>query len=213
LIDTGNDEFILIDTGDKMFGTKMIKTLYRSGLNPEKIKHILLTHCHQDHAGNVARLKKISNALVYAHSEGVETIQNGEYIPDLTPYPGFINWLMHSIFIGYRPAYYEPSEVDYKIKGGDVLSINERIDVIYAPGHSSDHIIYFWPQNGGVLFLGDIANNVNRLGYHVMYNNLKQAENYLSNIAKMDFNSACFGHGKPIIGNASKLFKLKWGSS
>ena len=122
------------------------------------------------------------------------------------------NELLFKFLIGNKPGYYDPVEIDHEISNNDILSFGDNIKVIDSPGHSIDHLIYLWPKHGGVLFLGDIASNMGKLNYMLGYNNLELAKKNLNDIARLDFDVACFGHGKTIIGNASDKFKQKWGA-
>ena len=211
LIISGKDEVTLIDTGYSKFKDKTLKAINKSGIKPGQIKYILLTHSHPDHAGNLAMIKKIFNATVYAHPAGALTLNQGKVIPDLIPSPGFMNKLLFKILIGNRPANYDPVKIDHEINNNDILPFGGGIKVIHTPGHSVDHLIYIWQKHGGVVFFGDIASNMGRLNYMLGYNNLELAKTNLNDIAQLDFDVACFGHGKTIIGNASEKFKQKWG--
>ena len=211
LIITENDEVILIDTGYSKFGNKILKAINKTGINPGQIKHILLTHSHPDHVGNLAKIKEISNAPVYTHPAGASIIKEGKVMPDIVPTPGFMNGLVFRLLIGNKPGYFDPVDIDQEINHNDVLSFCDGIKAMHTPGHSADHLIYFWPKHGGVLFIGDLAGNMGELNYMLGYNNLELAKKNLKEISKIDFDVACFGHGKIIKGSASEKFKKKWG--
>ena len=58
VIDTG-DGLVMLDTGrDKDDAAKMAEDMKKLGLNPSKIKLILISHEHFDHYGGVQYLKK-----------------------------------------------------------------------------------------------------------------------------------------------------------
>src|SRR5450631_4045878 len=61
------DNSVMIDTG--LFGEMIFirRKLKQLGLAPQSVKAILLTHGHLDHAGNLARLKRWTDAKVLAH--------------------------------------------------------------------------------------------------------------------------------------------------
>ena len=77
LIDT--DELTLVDTGMPGSAEKITNAVRELGRNPSEIRHILVTHCHPDHAGSLAMLKSLTGALAYMHSDGYIM----EIIPDL----------------------------------------------------------------------------------------------------------------------------------
>lgn len=47
----------LIDTGYENSEDKILAATKELGRQPEDIKHIIVTHCHPDHAGSLAALK------------------------------------------------------------------------------------------------------------------------------------------------------------
>lgn len=63
LIDSG--ELILIDAGAPN-NTKAIQEAVQAiGRQITDIRHILVTHCHRDHAGSLAAVKQITGAPAY----------------------------------------------------------------------------------------------------------------------------------------------------
>lgn len=48
------------------------------------------------------------------------------------------------------------------------------------------------------------------LGYSVGYEDLEEGRRSLAKIAALDFEMACFGHGKAITQGASGQFRRKW---
>ncbi|MFQ5855104.1 MAG: hypothetical protein ACE5LU_05620 [Anaerolineae bacterium] len=68
-------------------------------------------------------------------------------------------------------------------------------------------------QHGGVLFAADAASNMLGLGYSLGYEDLDEGKRSLAKIAALDFEIACFGHGKAIMQEASSRFRRKWATS
>ena len=58
---------ILIDAGLPDTEKKIEKVLVRMGLHFHDVKLIIITHAHIDHAGNAAKLKKLTGAPILAH--------------------------------------------------------------------------------------------------------------------------------------------------
>ena len=85
LVDRAGDA-VLLDTG--LVGEPWLirRRLARLGLRPDKIKAILLTHGHIDHAGNLAWAKAFTGAPIYAHPAEQPHI-DGSY-----PYAGINAW-------------------------------------------------------------------------------------------------------------------------
>lgn len=69
LLDCGNDELILIDTGYRASLYLLIDRIWRAGFDPKNIKHILLSHWHWDHVNGCQALKEISGAQAWISIE------------------------------------------------------------------------------------------------------------------------------------------------
>jgi len=65
-------------------------------------------------------------------------------------------------------------------------------------------LAFLWPQHGGVLIVGDAAANVVRLGYPPVSEDLEEAKRSLAWLARLEFEVACFGHGKAIVGGGRR---------
>jgi hypothetical protein len=50
------------------------------------------------------------------------------------------------------------------------------------------------------------------LGYSIGYEDFEMGKHDLGKIAALDFEVACFGHGKTIMQDASVRFRKKWGA-
>jgi glyoxylase-like metal-dependent hydrolase (beta-lactamase superfamily II) len=85
------------------------------------------------------------------------------------------------------------------------------IKAIWTPGHSAGHLVFLWPGDGGVLFTGDVANNVRGLSIPPIFEDMKLGIESLRQLSEEEFDTACFAHGDPIVGGASARFKAKWG--
>src|SRR5205809_2825696 len=76
LIDAG--DLTLIDTGLPKSDDKIVAAIESTGRNVTDVKHIIVTHCHPDHAGSVAALKRRSGARVYMHAVDAAMVRKGE---------------------------------------------------------------------------------------------------------------------------------------
>lgn len=210
LIDS--DGLTLIDTGYAKNTEKIMEAVQAIGRQPADIRHILVTHCHPDHAGGLAALKQRTNAPAYMHPTDAAIVRTGQVPPHLKPAPGFINNILFRIFIGFGGAEYEATDVEHEIQDGDELAIAGGIRTIHVPGHCAGQLAFLWNEHNGVLFAADTASNMMGLGYSLGYENLEEGKRSLTKIAALDFDVACFGHGKAIMQGASAKFKQKWGT-
>jgi glyoxylase-like metal-dependent hydrolase (beta-lactamase superfamily II) len=105
----------------------------------------------------------------------------------------------------------EPVEVEYEVQDRDVLPIVGGIRAIHVPGHSGRQLAFLWEKNGGVLFAAETAFNTFGLSPANVYEDLEESRRSLAKIAALDFDTACFCHGRAIVHGASVKFKQKWG--
>ena len=60
LIDSGSGELTLIDSGLPESAGKIVRAVESLGKRAADIRHIIVTHCHPDHAGSLAAIKRPS---------------------------------------------------------------------------------------------------------------------------------------------------------
>ena len=56
----------------------------------------------------------------------------------------------------------------------------------------------------------DACSNMMGLGWSLGYEDFEQGKRSLRKLAALDFDVACFGHGKAIQKDAARKFKQKW---
>ncbi|MDD6000662.1 MAG: MBL fold metallo-hydrolase [Bacteroidales bacterium] len=59
-----DDGYALIDTGYDTGFKRFLKKIKKFNINPQKIKYIMLTHAHDDHAGFINEVLAITPAEV-----------------------------------------------------------------------------------------------------------------------------------------------------
>lgn len=188
----------LIDTGYKGSTEKIFTAIKRAGRDPGEIKRVILTHCHPDHTGSAANIKKILSVPVFAHHEDAELIEQG--IGGRTPMhlsPGIINWLIFNLFIKRNGSAIEPVHIDERLTENDVIPVAGGIQVIHTPGHSAGHICLLI-KSEGVLIAGDICANIAGLGFSTVYEDRELGVKSILKAATHDFSKAVFGHGNVV---------------
>lgn len=122
---------------------KLLEVAKRYQLIPEKI---LLTHGHLDHAGAAAELSEILNIEIYGpHKEDA-------FLLDALSAQGQM--------YGMQTRNCTPN---YWLEDGDEISVgNVKFQVIFCPGHTPGHIVFFNKENklalvGDVIFNGSIG--------------------------------------------------------
>jgi glyoxylase-like metal-dependent hydrolase (beta-lactamase superfamily II) len=200
---------VLIDTGMAGNALKILEVIRSIGHKPSDLKSILLTHCHPDHAGSAAALKReVSDVKIYISEIDAPIVEKGLGQRPMKPSPGIINKLLFRIFVTDSPV--EPVPVDGELKDNEYLDFAGGIKTIHVPGHSLGQLAFLSPKHGGTLFAADVASNMMGLGWCIGYEDLNTAEQSLGKLGGLDFNIACFGHGKPLLTKASHKFREKW---
>ena len=150
LID-GGTELALIDVGAGMGVERILENIVRSGFDPKDVRTVILTHCHADHAGGLARLCRALDRPVVVGSPitRVRLESGDEHAVGLDV----------AKFAGYYPSNYvlEPHAVDVEISGGDRIEVGRlTMEVIDTPGHCDGHVSFLLTTGGKrALFSGD----------------------------------------------------------
>jgi glyoxylase-like metal-dependent hydrolase (beta-lactamase superfamily II) len=87
LIDLGDEDLVLVDAGTPGEAGRILDAVGELGRDPADVRHILVTHCHVDHAGGLAELKEATGAPAYMHPSDAEMVRSGRALRPLTPTP------------------------------------------------------------------------------------------------------------------------------
>ncbi|MGH2405279.1 MAG: MBL fold metallo-hydrolase, partial [bacterium] len=178
LIDMG--ELTLIDTGVPGSAERILRAVRALGKQPADVRHILVTHCHADHSGSLAALKRTTRAAAYMHPGDATLVRTGKSMRPMKPAPGLVNGLIFRIFIARAPQTIEAAEIDYEVNSGEDLPVAGGIRAIHAPGHCAGQLVFLWRRHGGVLFAADAASNVMGLRLSPGYENLDEGRRSLT---------------------------------
>lgn len=119
------DQAVLIDTGTAK-ADMIYKNIISTGIAPESIKDILITHGHIDHIGNLDWMKNRFAARVTAHELELPAVQEGQ--PQFTA----------AAFYGIN---YTPVQVDNVITGDQKIIISsQEFNCYFTPGHTRGSI-------------------------------------------------------------------------
>lgn len=108
--------------------------------NGLKIKHLILTHLHIDHAWGVPHIKDKYRVKITAHNDG--------------GYLGAIMDAQAQMFgLSHSPG---RMEIEETVTDGDKIELgDEEIKVYHVPGHSPGGIVLYAPKDG-FLIAGDV---------------------------------------------------------
>lgn len=203
------EELTLIDVGLYGSSAQIVDFISHLGRSVEEIGLIIITHNHFDHMGGLAELRELTRARVAAHKAGI--VNTDEELP----FPGgrgIGRLLRFRPFSSLRKHLaLKPDDVDILLEGGEVLEPLGGLKVIHTPGHSPGSISLYSPGNR-LLIVGDaLVKSRKSLGLpHKMVSiDRTQAIDSAREIAQLDFDILCFGHGRPLTGDAhDKLLQL-----
>ena len=116
LIDDTEDGLILVDTGTPKAPERILTALRELGRLPSDVRHVLVTHCHVDHAGGLAELKEATGAPAYMHPEDATMVRSGRALRPLTPTPGLFNKAVVWLVMRKAPQTLRATEVEHEVR-------------------------------------------------------------------------------------------------
>lgn len=128
----------LIDTGPPN-QWRAVRRFAREQDEKYGVNRILLTHYHEDHAGNAARLQELLEVPVYAPESSLERLRDGF---SLDTY----RWIVWG-----RPRPVDADPVPETLTLADGTSLH----TLAAPGHTDDMVCYLAAEHG-LLFSADL---------------------------------------------------------
>jgi glyoxylase-like metal-dependent hydrolase (beta-lactamase superfamily II) len=146
----GGTDLALIDAGAGLEVERIVANIRADGLDPGKLKYILLTHAHSDHAGGCTFWKERYGARVFGSPETAKFVSVGdeEGISLAAAKAG-----------GFYPAdYHFPAcPVDGELRESDTFRVGDcQLRVIETSGHCSGMLSFLMTSEGRTdLFSGD----------------------------------------------------------
>jgi glyoxylase-like metal-dependent hydrolase (beta-lactamase superfamily II) len=205
------DGLTLVDAGLPGAVSPVEQAVRQLGRRPGEITDILVTHCHGDHVAGLAEISSAVGARVWMHPADASMLREGKFYRPWQPSPGLKNRLFARRVVMRSPQAGAPVEVDEEVLPGQTIPVSGGVKVVGTPGHTRGHLAFLWQGDGGVLFVGDAANNVGRLRLSPIYEDRAEGLRSLRLLGNERFETACFAHGTPIVGGASSVFRNMWG--
>ena len=206
----GDDGVTLIDAGYPRKQAAVFEAIRALGRSPDQLKHLIFTHGHPDHIESAAAIVRETSARTYMHALDIPIAGSGDLF-GLDAGAGLLGPVLCNLFF-HPNKRLAPVAIDQPLNAGEILPIAGGIEVIHVPGHCAGQVALLW-HPGRMLFAGDVGTNIIGLGDPVGFESLKEGRASQRKLASLSFAAAGFGHGKPILHDASAHFRNKWGGS
>jgi glyoxylase-like metal-dependent hydrolase (beta-lactamase superfamily II) len=194
----------VVDTGVPGSADVILEAAAAVGYAAESVAEIILTHFHRDHTGSAAELARRTGASVVAHPADAAIIEHREPPPPprLTELERPLAEMLLGDVANLPGPQPEAVHVDRMVEDGDLTKGGGQIVAI--PGHTRGSIAVLLRERG-VLFTGDSIASVDSAPILGPFNlNTTDAVAAVRRQAQLDFEIACVGHGRPIVGSASR---------
>jgi glyoxylase-like metal-dependent hydrolase (beta-lactamase superfamily II) len=199
------DEGILIDCGGDPSCEVIAGNVRDAGVEPERVRWLILTHVHCDHSAAAASWQQRYGVQVACHSAAAEELSTG-------------NLRLTGVVMHPEPIEYEAPRIDRRLAAGDGIGLDDTaLRVRHTPGHVPDQICLRGIVDGvDTLFSGDCAignqgDVKGCIGWLDGYwgSDIQQYANTLDRLLDDPPERLLPGHGVPITGRAEVLDSLK----
>jgi glyoxylase-like metal-dependent hydrolase (beta-lactamase superfamily II) len=185
---------VLIDSGIRSSGKKILKSVRNAGIT----KHVL-THAHPDHQGSSAIICDTLNIPLWTSESEMENAESGNTTRDYSDSRHLIARFQQNFWAG------KGHKVSHVLKEGDSVG---SFTVVDTAGHSKGHISFF-RERDKVLIVGDMFTNMNLMTTIVGLNqspdlfttDRKKNLESIKKIAGLKPRILCFAHGPVLYDN------------
>jgi len=184
--------WLLVDIGTGKNVGSLLESISKEG-GLEKVKKILMTHTHFDHAGGAARMKELTQADILVHPLEGTRISSG----DMT--------VARACFSDETIRKFDWSPIEE----GEVIDTGSaRFKVIHLPGHSEGSI-GLWEQDSGSLLVGDTVFADGGIGrYDLPTGNLGDIRDSIERLSRLKVRDLYPGHGRVVMGQGSEHISM-----
>jgi glyoxylase-like metal-dependent hydrolase (beta-lactamase superfamily II) len=142
IVDLG--ELVLIDAGSGASYDELVLNIEKLGLDPAKLKAVILTHCHIDHIGGAPRFREAFGCRIIMHRLDAAPVEQGD------------GRMTAATWYNLR---FPPMPVDVKLKKEEerLCFGDHEVVCLHTPGHTPGSLSVYLDRGGTrVLFGQDI---------------------------------------------------------
>lgn len=150
---TGKEEAALVEVGPASTADTLLNEVEQAGVPLDKVRHLLVTHIHLDHAGALGVLmQRLPDATCYVHPVGAPHLADPSRL--VASASRLYGELMDTLWGPVLPV---PAERIRIVQDGERIQVAGRtLLALDTPGHARHHHAYL-DEASGLLFAGDIA--------------------------------------------------------
>ena len=181
------------------------------GRQPEDIHDILVTHCHPDHAGGLAEIKRATGAKVWMHAADADMVERGQGLPALEGRPRTAQLVVRlPRGAAARPRRSSRSRWSTGCAPARPSRWRAASRPSTPPGTAPATSCSCGPATAGCSSPATRPTTSSGLNGPPIFEDAKLTAESLRKLANEKFRVACFAHGAPIVGNADAQFRARW---
>ncbi|MDA2807728.1 MBL fold metallo-hydrolase [Nocardiopsis suaedae] len=186
---------VLVDAGPAGHEPRLLRGLARAGVDPAEVSLIVLTHCHPDHAGGAAELRRRLDVPVAVHAAEADWARNGTsvFYDALRPFGHVLRRTMRPTFPAFTPDIVLDGRTDLAHHGAPVTAL-------HTPGHTPGSLSLLHHGEGDALVGDLLAGSMlrgDRPDAPFFAQSLTEIESSVRTVLAEGPRRLLFGHGHP----------------
>lgn len=184
--------WLLVDVGTQRNAENLVRLITKEG-GLDKVKKVLLTHTHYDHAGGAARMRELTHADIFVHPLEGRRISSGDMS------------VASACFSNESIKKFDWSPLE---EGKVIDTGSAEFEVLHLPGHSEGSV-GFWEKASRSLIIGDTVFADGGIGrYDLPSGNLGELKSSIERISKLGVRNLYPGHGMEVMDRGSEHISM-----